>query len=46
MFNIDIADTNAYRIGGPEAREYITEISVVITYVLNIDHCLRYEECV
>jgi len=33
MFSIDIADTNAYRIGAPEAREYITEISVLITHI-------------
>jgi hypothetical protein len=46
MFSIGISDTNAYRVGGSEAREYITEIYVVITYVLNNDHCLRYEESV
>ena len=46
MINTDITDTNAYRIGGTEAREYITEISVVITNVLNNNHCLMYEECV
>jgi hypothetical protein len=46
MFSVDIADTNAYRIGETEAREYITEISVVITYVLNNEHFLIYDECV
>ena len=46
MFSTDIADTNVYRIGRPEAREYITEVSVVITDILNNYHCLRYEECV
>ena len=46
MFSIDIADTDAYRIGGLEEGEYITEISVVITYILNNKHFLIYEECV
>jgi hypothetical protein len=46
MISKDIADTKVYRIGGPKTREYITEISVMITNVVNNELCLRYEEYV
>lgn len=46
MLSIDMADTNVYRIGRPKTREHITEISVVITIVVNNDYCLRYDEYV